>query len=96
MKRRLTSGLAALTAMADLTATAPPVTRAKVNPDPVTGEETSRNIERRRLFDQFFERLPFNAVGHSPRSERRKLARARAAGIWRASAKPGTPRRANG
>ena len=48
----------------------------------------SRQVRRRALFNAHFIRLPFNAIGtlRDPipsRQERRKLARARAAGAWR-------------
>src|ERR1035438_1888721 len=48
----------------------------------------SRQRQRRALFDLHFRRLPINAIGTvdnpiSSRPERRKLARAKAAGQWR-------------
>jgi hypothetical protein len=48
----------------------------------------SRQRQRRALFDLHFRRLPINAIGtvDNPipsRPERRKLARAKAAGQWR-------------
>lgn len=38
---------------------------------------------RRALFDVRFVRLSFRAIGTASRQDRRKLARARAAGEWR-------------
>ena len=45
----------------------------------------SRQTERRKLFDAHFERIDGTHVpkGTPPRKERRKLARAYAAGEWR-------------
>jgi len=56
-------------------------------PQPKASDAETRQRIRRRLFDRHFDRLPFNAIGtvSNPipsRQERRKLARARAAGDW--------------
>jgi hypothetical protein len=46
----------------------------------------SRQIERRKLFEKYFEKVPYFTIpaqGLESRRARRALARARAAGEWR-------------